>query len=161
VLDHPAGDGVVLFDGDGVAGLRGEAVVGEDHGGAHALGQFAGQPTVGVVVAEYPAGAVDVEDHREGIGHPGGPEDAERHRPGRAAADRELLLGGPGHLDLGALHAVDGLAANGRVELEEEWRVVGGFDESLGGRLEDRLVHGGRLLDRHGADPLLPASRSP
>ena len=45
-------------------GVRGERVVDGQDGGPRLGGQGAGDPVVGVEVAEHPSAAVDVDDHR-------------------------------------------------------------------------------------------------
>jgi hypothetical protein len=100
VLGDPPGHGVALLEGRGVLGFGGAAVVREHHRGLRADGELADEPVVGVVVAKDPAGAVEVEDHRQ---RPAGAlwaQDAHRHLAGRATGhggvldvDGQLLTG--------------------------------------------------------------------
>ena len=56
-----------MFDGGRIFGLGGEAVFWKDHNGMGACSQFPDQFIVGVEIAEYPSGAVDVENNVGGI----------------------------------------------------------------------------------------------
>ena len=99
---------------------------------------------VGVGVAEHPAGAVDVEDHRQRAGGAGRFDDAHPHRAGRAALDADPFLVDRRLLYVAGLDLVDGLAAFRGGHLIQERRGIGGLAEldSLG--LEHRfdLCHG-------------------
>ncbi len=65
VFEDPLAHGVVLLDLGGVLRLGGPVVDREDPGRVRADGEFAEEAVVGLVVAEDPAGAVDVEHHRQ------------------------------------------------------------------------------------------------
>jgi hypothetical protein len=88
----PAGDGIVLLDRDGVASLGGQVVFGEDDGCAGARREFPHEAVVGMGVAEDPAGAVDVEDDRQGASGAGRLDDPRPDRVGRATVDGDPLL---------------------------------------------------------------------
>src|SRR5512132_1321445 len=110
VLGDPPGHGVALLDGRGVLGLRGAAVVGDHHRGLRADGELADEPVVGVVVAEDPAGAVEVDDHRQ---RPAGAlwaQDTHRHLAGRAAGHGGVLDVDGRLLDRAGLDRIDGPA---------------------------------------------------
>ena len=114
----------------------GRAVVLDEHdGGAGADGQLADEPVVGVGVAQHPAAAVHVEDHRQRPGGVRRPDDPHAHVADLggdgdpAVLDRELV-------DRRGLDVVEHLAGLGGGELVEERRLGGRLDELLGGRLE-------------------------
>lgn len=157
VGDDPAGDGVVLLDGNGVPGLGRQVVLGEDDGGAGAGGEFADQAVVRVGVAEDPkAGAVEVEDHRQGVGGTGGADDPGTDAAGRAALDGDPLLVDVRLFNVTGLDLVHGLAALGRGQVEQERRLRRRRREIRRGRLQDRgsgHVRGhGRLLREQSPD---------
>jgi hypothetical protein len=136
----PLGGRVPLLDRDRVACLRRTVVLDEHDGGAGADGQFADEPVVGFGVAQHPAAAVHVEDHRQ---RPRGLRWSDD--PHADVAD----LGGDGDpavvgrelVDRRGLDVVQHLAGLGGGELVEERRLRGRLDELLGGRLEhDRRV---------------------
>lgn len=135
--DDPLGHCVVLLDGDGVAGLGREVVLGEDDSGLCADRQFAHQAVVGVGVAEDPARAMDVDDHRERAGGAGGADDPRPHLAGGSAGHGDPLFvdGGLGYV--AGLQVVDSLAALCRGQLEQERRVRGRLGECRGGGLQD------------------------
>ena len=62
---HPARGGVGVFDGRGEAVLRRHAVVDRHHRAARAVGQLAAQRVMRVEIADDPAAAVVVDQHRQ------------------------------------------------------------------------------------------------
>ena len=122
--------------------LRRAVVLDERDGRAGADGQFADEPVVRVGVAEHPAAAVHVEDHRQrplGVGRPDDPHAHVADLGGDgdpALLDRQLV-------DRRGLDVVEHLAGLGRGELVQERRLGGRLDERLRRRLEhDRRVCG-------------------
>jgi hypothetical protein len=131
----------------GYLASRGAAVVGEHHRGLRAHGELADESVVGVVVAEDPAGAVEVDDHRQ---RPAGAlraQDAHRHLAGRAAGHGGVLDVDGRLLDRAGLDRIDGPATLVRAELKQVGRIRVGVDDGLGLRLEvDGVGHDCLLL---------------
>jgi hypothetical protein len=75
----PPGRGVSLFEGDGIGRLRRAVVLDERDGGPGADGQFPDEPVMRGGVAEHPAAAVHVQDHRLCPGCVRRPDDAHPH----------------------------------------------------------------------------------
>ena len=120
----------------GVLGFGGAAVVGEHHRGLRANGELADEPVVGVVVAEDPAGAVEVEDHRQGPVGALGAQDAYRHLAGGAAGHGGVVDVDGQLLDRAGLDRIDGPATLVRAQLKQVGRSSVGVDDGLGLRLE-------------------------
>jgi hypothetical protein len=102
-----------------------------------------------VRVAEHPAGAVHVEDHRKRAGSALRLDDPDFDRAGRSALDVDPLFVDLGLEDRGVLDAVDRLAAILRSQLVEERRGGCGVDELLGGRLQGEVLR----VTRHSISP--------
>ena len=135
----PPGGRVSLLDRDGIARF-GRAVVFDEHdSGAGADGELADESVVRVGVAEHPAAAVHVEDHRQRPDGVGGPDDPHAH-----VAD----VGGHGHpaiihgqlVDRRGLQFVEHGARLGRAQFVQERRLGGRLDDRLRGRLEHNGV---------------------
>jgi hypothetical protein len=102
---------------------------------------------VGVVVAEDPAGAVDVNDHRQRPADDLRAQDAHRHQAGRAAGHGGVVDVDDQLLDRAGLDLIDDPATLVRAELKQEGRVGGGVDDGLRLRLEvDGVGHACVLL---------------
>jgi hypothetical protein len=102
---------------------------------------------VGVVVAEDPADAVEVDDHRQGPAGALRAQDPHRHLAGRAAGHGGVLEVNDQLLDRTRLEFIDGPATLVRAELKQERRIRVGVDDGLGLRLEvDGVGHGCLLL---------------
>jgi Helix-turn-helix domain len=132
VLGDSPGHGVALLEGRGVFGLWGAAVVGEHHRGLCADGELADEPVVGVVVAEDPTGAVEVEEHRQGPAGALWAQDAHRHLAGRAAGQGGVLDVDGRLLDRAGLGRIDGPATLVGAELKQVGRIRVGVDDGLG-----------------------------
>ena len=137
VLGDPAGDRIRLLERGRIAGLRREAVVGEDDGCTGPGRELADQAVVGVAVAEHPAGAVDVHDHGKRSDRSPWAQDANGHLAGRSAWKGGVLDVDVRLCDLTGLHLVDGLATFYGTEVEEIGRVGSCLDERLRSGLED------------------------
>jgi hypothetical protein len=125
----------------------GAAVVGEHHRGLRADGELADEPVVGVVVAEDPAGAVEVDDHRQRPAGALGAQDAHRHPAGGAAGHGGVLDVDGRLLDRAGLELIDGPATLVRAELKQVGRIGVGVDDGRGLRLEvDGVGHACLLL---------------
>jgi len=108
------------------------------------------------VVAEDPAGAVEVDDHRQ---RPAGAlraQDAYRHLTGRAAGHGGVLNVDDELLDSAGLDRIDGPATLVGAELKQVGRVGVGVDDGPGLRLQVDGVGHACLLLRAARPQLLP-----
>ena len=154
LADDPPGGRVALLDRDRVAGLGRAVVLDEHERGAGADGQLAHEPVVRPGVAEHPAAAVHVEDHRAAC--PSAPAgrtmrtldvaDVGRHGD-PALVDGQLV-------DRRRLDVVEHLARLVGRQLVQERRLGGRLDERLRRRARARPVGRGR------ADMVVPLGRS-
>ena len=135
VLRH----GVPLLDGDRETCLGGAVVFDERERGAGAGDQLAHEPIVGAGVAEHPAAAVHVEDHRERAGGTGRAEHAHAHVADvggdgdPALVDRQLV-------DRRGLHVIEHLPRLGGRELVEERRLAAAFANAWAARSSTRRL---------------------
>ena len=84
---HPMHGGEAVLVGCGEYVLRRHAVVDRDHGTVCGVGDLAADPVMAVEVAQHPAAAVIVDEHRQHahVGGSGAAIDADGHRAVRAA----------------------------------------------------------------------------
>ena len=127
---------VVLLDGGRVLRFGGAVVFGEHDCGVGADGELADEPVMGVRVAEYPAGSVDVEDHGQRALCSGRLDDADLDLAGGSAGDCDPLFVDRRFGDLAGLDVVDGDPALLWAEVGKERRCGGGVGECLGLGLE-------------------------
>ena len=146
MLRDPLGDRVGLLDRGRVLRFGRETVVREHHRSVRADRELADQPVVGVCVAEHPARAVNVDDHRQRSGGAARAQHPHRHRARRAARHGHVGDVDLRRRDLAGLNLVHDFAALVRAEVKQVRGVGGRVGELLGGRLEHRLAGHGTLL---------------
>ena len=87
MLLHPAGGGQAIVDRHRKRKLGREAIVDRDHGAARLHGQIATQHIMGVEVADHPAAAMKIDQHRQRAGRcRQGAIQAQRNRAVRAVS---------------------------------------------------------------------------
>ena len=131
----PLGGRVPLLDRDGIARFGRAVVLDEHDSGAGADGELADESVVRVGVAEHPAAAVHVEDHRQRPGGVRGPDDPHAHVADVGGHGDPAVVDGQ-LVDRRGLHVVEHGARLGRAQLVQERRLGGRLDERLRGRLE-------------------------
>ena len=142
LADDPPGDCVALLDRDRVARLGRAVVLHEHDRRAGAAGQLAHEPVVRAGVAEHPAAAVHVQDHRQRAPAPAGRTMRTWTSP--TSAGTVIQRSSIGQLvDRRRLDVVEHLARLVGGQLVQERRRGGRLDERLGRGLEhDRGMRG-------------------
>ena len=145
LADDPLGGRVPLLDCDGIARFRRAVVLDEDDSGAGADRELADESVVRVGVAEHPAAAVHVEDHRQRPDGVPGPDDPHAHVADVGGHGDPAVIHGQ-LVDRRGLQLVEHGACLGRAQFVQERRPGGRLDEPLRGRLE----HHGLVCGDHG-----------
>ena len=91
MVDHVAGRGVSLLDGDRIAGFRRSGVVDEHNRRLHAHRDLAEEAIVSVPIAHNPSAAMKIHYHRQRSDGSGRANDPHRHRPGGADREGDIL----------------------------------------------------------------------
>jgi hypothetical protein len=135
----PLGGRVALLDSDGIARFGRAVVFDEHHSGAGADRELADESIVGVGVAEHPAAAVHVQDHRQRPYGVPGPDDPHAHVADVGGHGGPAVIHGQ-LVDRRGLHVVEHGARIGGAQFLDERRLGGRFDERLRGGLEQNGV---------------------